>query len=81
METENAISVIIKVLAVIIACVGIFIGLKVEGHTAVIIIASDISAIFIYAIGEIISLLQEIVDNTKATAQEVNNLRVDELKK
>ena len=68
---ENKIANIIKGLAILIAILGTLVSFSyiddLEGLTFVYIIASIISAIFIYAIGEGLQLLQEIVNNTQKT--------------
>lgn len=64
--SENKVASIIKTLAIIIGVLGSLSGLFFEDFTILIIfiVVSIISAIFIYAIGEGLSLLQKIVENT-----------------
>ena len=68
-EKYNTIADIIKWIAVISAIVGIITGIitmkSLEGRSVVIIIVSIISAVFVYALGEIIQKLQNIENNTK----------------
>lgn len=64
MNKENKVASIIKTLAVIEAILGIFASFMIENLTIMVILVSVISAIFIYAIGEIIDLLQKIANNT-----------------
>lgn len=70
-KEENKIANIIKGLAILVALLGTLVSFSyiddLEGLTFVYIIASIISAIFIYAIGEGLQLLQEIVNNTQKT--------------
>lgn len=62
----NAVAQIIKVIAIIEAIVIVIVGLVsmeyLETMSVVIIVAGVISAVFIYALGEIIQLLQDIKD-------------------
>lgn len=67
-KEENKIANIIKGLAILVALLGIlifFYSKTLNGLSFVYIIAFIISAIFIYAIGEALQLLQEIVNNTQ----------------
>ena len=68
-EKENHVASIIKIIAILIALLGTLVSFAyisdLEGLTFVYIIASVISAIFVYAIGEGLQLLQEIVNNTR----------------
>ena len=63
-QSKNKVASIIKTLAIIVGILGSISGCFVEDLAIVFIIVSIISAIFIYAIGEGISLLQEIANNT-----------------
>lgn len=62
----NAVAKIIKILAIVVGVVGVLFGIISidalnSGEMAVfIILLSVISAVFIYALGEIIQLLQDI---------------------
>lgn len=62
----NAVAQIIKVIAIIEVIVVVIVGLVsmeyLETMSVVIIVAGVISAVFIYALGEIIQLLQDIKD-------------------
>lgn len=62
--SENKVASIIKTLAIVIGILGSVSGFFVEDFTIIFIIVSIISAIFIYAIGEGLALLQKIADNT-----------------
>lgn len=68
---KNTVASIIKGIAVIFAIAGVIVGLvSIDSLNSgvmavVIIIASIISSVFIYALGEIIQKLQNIEDNTK----------------
>ena len=64
--SENKVASIIKTLALLIGVLGSLSGLFFEDFTVLIIfiVVSIISAIFIYAIGEGLALLQKIADNT-----------------
>lgn len=64
--SENKVASILKTLAIIIGVLGSLSGLFFEEFTILItfIIVSIISAIFIYAIGEGLALLQKIANNT-----------------
>lgn len=57
-------AVLLKVLAIIGGFFGAFYGIN-EDFSIIIILMSIISAIFIFAIGEGLYLLQEIANNTK----------------
>ena len=63
---ENRVATIIKVISIIGAIVGVCFGFsqfdsyKSEGIGVTIIVASVVSAIFVYALGEIIQLLEDI---------------------
>ena len=61
---KNTIAKIIKIISIISAIAGIIIGLVTIGELEVmsvaIIIVSIISAVFVYALGEIIQLLEDI---------------------
>lgn len=63
-KTANTVARIIKVIAIFEAIAGIILGLifieDLELMSIVIIVVGFISAVFIYAIGEIIQLLQDI---------------------
>lgn len=61
---ENRVASIIKTFAIIGAILGIFASFMIKDLTIMIIMVSVISAIFIYAFGEIIDLLQKVVNNT-----------------
>lgn len=63
-ESKNGVASIIRTLAIIVGILGSVSGFFVEDFTIVFIIVSIISAIFIYAIGEGLALLQKIADNT-----------------
>lgn len=63
-ESKNSVASIIRTLAIIVGILGSVSGFFVEDFTIVFIIVSIISAIFIYAIGEGLALLQKIADNT-----------------
>ncbi len=64
-ESKNIVASMIKVLAVIGGILGAFSSFFMEDFMMIYLIVSIISAIFIYAIGEVIDLLQIIADNTK----------------
>lgn len=63
---ENRVATIIKVISIIGAIIGVCFGFsqfdsyKSEGMGVTIIVASVVSAIFVYALGEIIQLLEDI---------------------
>lgn len=65
-ENINAVAKVIKILAIITAILGIVFGvyaidiLNMDEGALIIIIASIISAVFTYALGEIIQLLEDI---------------------
>ena len=63
-QSKNKVASIIKTLAIIVGILGSISGCFVEDLAIVFIIVSIISAIFIYAIGEGLTLLQEIANNT-----------------
>ena len=63
-ESKNSVASIIKTLAIIVGILDSISGCFVEDLAIVFIIVSIISAIFIYAIGEGLTLLQEIANNT-----------------
>lgn len=64
---DNMVAVSIKAIAIIEAIIGICCGLsmEVEELRATIVIASVISAVFMYGFGEIIQKLENIEKNTK----------------
>lgn len=64
-ESKNSVASIIRTLAIIVGILGSVSSFFVEDFTIVFIIVSIISAIFIYAIGEGLALLQKIADNTR----------------
>ena len=63
---RNTVAKVIKIISIIVAIGGFIFGLyKIDGFNssyfvAPIIIASIVSAVFIYALGEIIQLLEDI---------------------
>lgn len=63
-STTNIVAKIIKIIAILEAIAGILLGLvfieDLEIMVIVVIVASLISGVFIYAIGEIIQLLEDI---------------------
>ena len=67
----NKVSLVIKVIAIVGAVIGIIYGCTLfdsaytENLGIVYIIVSIISAVFVYALGEIIQKLQNIEDNTR----------------
>ena len=63
-ESKNSVASIIKTIAIIVGILGSVSGFFVKDFTITFIIISIISAIFIYAIGEGLTLLQKIADNT-----------------
>lgn len=67
-EKENRVASIIKIISIIIAIIGVIASIicmeNLEWLAFVYIIVSIISAIFIYAIGEGLQLLQQVVNNT-----------------
>ena len=69
--TNNKVAIIIKTIAVIVGVAGIIYGCTMfdssytEEIGVVYIIVSIISAVFVYALGEIIQKLQNIEDNTR----------------
>lgn len=63
-ESKNRVASIIRTLAIVVGILGCVSGFFVEDFTIVFIIVSIISAVFIYAIGEGLALLQKIADNT-----------------
>lgn len=63
-ESKNSVASIIRTLAIVVGILGSVSGFFVEDFTIAFIIVSIISAIFIYAIGEGLALLQKIADNT-----------------
>ena len=69
----NKIATIIKIIAIIVAIVGVCIGIgqfesyRTEELGWIYIIVSIISAVFVYALGEIIQLLEDIKNKLKPT--------------
>lgn len=67
-EKENKVASMIKTISIIIAIIGVIASIicmeNLEWLAFVYIIVSIISAIFIYAIGEGLQLLQQVVNNT-----------------
>ena len=63
-KKENNVASTIKTLAVSFGIIGIGAGFLFKDYTIILIAVSFISTIFIYSIGEALSLLQKIVDNT-----------------
>ncbi len=63
-NTTNTVAKVIKIIAILNAIAGVILGLvgieDFEVYAVVFIVASIISSIFIYAIGEIIQLLEDI---------------------
>lgn len=63
-STTNIVAKVIKIIAILNAIAGVILGLvgieDFEVYAVVFIVASIISSIFIYAIGEIIQLLEDI---------------------
>lgn len=60
-SNKNSVASIVKGLAILETIIGIIIGfITIEEFGIPVIVASVISAIFIYALGEIIQLLEDI---------------------
>ena len=63
-STTNIVAKVIKIIAILNAIAGVILGLvgieDFEVYAVIFIVASIISSIFIYAIGEIIQLLEDI---------------------
>lgn len=68
-ESENKVAIIVKALSVVIVLSNILISFmlleEINGLFFTSVGISIIIAIFVYAFGEIIALLQRIVDNTE----------------
>lgn len=70
-EGENKVAIAVKIIAIIGGIIGILNGLNLgdSGYTeelgVTIVVASIISAVFIYGFGEIIQKLQNIEDNIR----------------
>ena len=68
---NNKVAIVIKVIAVVSCIAGIIYGCtffdlpSTESIGIIYIVVSVISAVFVYALGEIIQKLQNIEDNTK----------------
>lgn len=66
---KNTVATIVKGMAIISAIVGTILGLysieEMEIMAVVIIVASVVSSVFVYALGEIIQKLQNIENNTR----------------
>lgn len=63
-KSSNTVASIIKVIAIVEGILGVIAAFFMEDYIFAFIVVSIISAIFTYAIGEVITLLQTIVDNT-----------------
>ena len=80
---ENTVAKIIKILAIIQGIIGIILGFysidnfNFDEWGFIIVIASVISAVFIYATGEIIQKLENIDNNTK----KINSISNDDIPK
>lgn len=83
-ESINTVAKVIKIIAIISAIVGIIFGiyaidgLNMDEGAIIIIVASVVSAVFVYALGEIIQLLQNIDNNTK-TQRNISNNEIPKL--
>lgn len=62
--TENKVAYVIKFISILSTFIGIVFG-TFSDKMLIYIVASIISGIFIYALGEIIQKLQNIEDNTR----------------
>lgn len=80
---ENTVAKIIKILAIVQGIIGIILGFysidnfNFDEWGFIIVIASVISAVFIYATGEIIQKLENIDNNTK----KINSISNDDIPK
>lgn len=78
-EHSNTVAKVIKIIAIITAIVGVVFGLyaidglNMDEGALIIIIASIISAVFIYALGEIIQKLENIDNNTRKQNTVIDN--------
>lgn len=78
-NNKNTVATIIKGIAIISAIAGFIVGLVSIDElnsgimAVVIIVASIISAVFVYALGEIIQKLQNIENNTNNLKDKINN--------
>ena len=76
MNEVNIVAKIIKIISLITGIVGAIYGFYLidrSDFAISIIVASVISAVFIYGLGEIIQLLQNIDNNTKQSNNISNN--------